>query len=528
MIIEVPPNWESCEIGEVTKVVGGGTPPSKDPTNFETEGGIPWITPADLSGYKNTFIDRGARNLSEKGFAACSAAKMPVGSVLFSSRAPIGYVAIAANEISTNQGFKSFVLPEELDSRFVYFYLRHIKPIAEAMATGTTFKELSGSTIAHLPLLIAPLPEQKRIADKLDTLFGWIDACRERLDRVQLILKRFRQSVLAAATSGQLTEDWRRQNGHIRDSWISTDFQSVCREITVGHVGKMVSEYRETGVPFLRSLNVRPFHFDPKDLKYISQEFHLKLSKSTLRPGDVVIVRSGAPGQCCVVPAELVEANCSDLVIVRPGPKLAAGFACVFINSEMAQSFVRSERVGVAQLHFNVGSMKNAPLLLPSLEEQQEIVRCVETLFAFADKLEARLEAARSRVERLTPATLAKAFRGELVPQDPNDEPASVLLERIQAARQSRVSISSTSIKRKLRSQIKTDKKPEVTMYELSEIQPNHLTNLIKGKGRVTAKALYQIAQLTIEDFYEQLRSEEGKGFLREVREGNESYLEAT
>lgn len=156
----LPQGWAKCNIGEVTKVVAGGTPHSSDETNFTKEGGIPWLTPADLSGYKKTYISRGARNLSEKGFQACSAVKLPAGTVLFSSRAPIGYVAIAENEISTNQGFKSFILPDELNSRFVYHYLRFIKPVAEQMATGTTFKELSGATAAKLPLLIAPVPER--------------------------------------------------------------------------------------------------------------------------------------------------------------------------------------------------------------------------------------------------------------------------------------------------------------------------------------------------------------------------------
>lgn len=209
---ELPKNWVSCEIGEVAQVVGGATPASKDLTNFTNQDGVPWITPADLSGYKEMYIDHGERNLSAKGFSSCSASKMPAGSVLFSSRAPIGYVAIASREVSTNQGFKSFVLPNGLDSRFVYYHLRHIKPVAEMMATGTTFKELSGAAAAKLPLVIPPINEQKRIADKLDTLLARVAACRVRLDRVPQVLKRFRQAVLSAATSGQLTEDWREKN----------------------------------------------------------------------------------------------------------------------------------------------------------------------------------------------------------------------------------------------------------------------------------------------------------------------------
>src|SRR5262249_28444650 len=162
--------------------------------------------------------------------------------------------------------------------------------------------------------------------------------------------------------------------------------------------------------------------------------------------------------------------NCSDLVIVRPGPDLSAGFAAVFINSETSQSFVKAEQVGVAQAHFNVGSMKQAPLRLPSLAEQYEIVRRVEALFAYADHLEIRYAAAGAQLDRLIPALLAKAFRGELVPQDPNDEPASVLLERIRTVRRDGPS------KSKPRKGIRQPKmrKPEVTMLNRKDIQDNH------------------------------------------------------
>jgi type I restriction enzyme, S subunit len=181
-------------------------------------------------------------------------------------------------------------------------------------------------------------------------------------------------------------------------------------------------------------LNVRPFYFDKKNLQFISEDFHQQIIKSQLHPGDVAVVRSGAPGQCCVIPQEIKEANCSDLVIVRTKKAiLLPEYACIFINSSQSQEFVRSEVVGVAQSHFNVGSMKITPLDLPPLPEQHEIVRRVETLFAKADRIETQYKKARQNVDRLTPALLAKAFRGELVPQDPTDEPASLLLRRVKA-----------------------------------------------------------------------------------------------
>ena len=275
----IPETWASCEIGEIADVIGGATPPSKDITNFDESGGISWITPADLSGYKAMYISRGARNLSEKGFATCSATMLPSGAVLFSSRAPVGYVAIAANPMCTNQGFKSFVLADGIDSRFVYFYLRFIKPLAEERATGTTFKELSGAAAARLPLTVAPTNEQKRIADTIDAALARVDACRERLNRVPAILKRFRQAVLAAATSGQLTEEWREAHD---DSITSKGLVTVSREalppgwwwscpeeikarerysLAIGPFGSnlKVKDYRPTGVPlvFVKEIRTR-------------------------------------------------------------------------------------------------------------------------------------------------------------------------------------------------------------------------------------------------------------------------------
>ena len=298
-------------------------------------------------------------------------------------------------------------------------------------SAGVGQPNVNGSKLKGLVIPLAPLAEQKRIADKLDALLARVDAARARLDLVPAILKRFRQSVLAAATSGELTREWR---GGGDAEWKKILFEESCSEITVGHVGKMADAYCRKGIPFLRSQNVRPFRFDPAGLMYIQVEFHKRLQKSKLKPGDVVVVRSGAPGQCCVIPESISEANCADLVIVRPRQELLPDYACIFINSESSQVHVRSEQVGVAQQHFNVGSMKRTPLLLPTIDEQREIVRRVESLFALADRVQAQYDHARVKVDKLTAALLAKAFRGELVPQDPNDEPADKLLERLRAA----------------------------------------------------------------------------------------------
>lgn len=285
--------------------------------------------------------------------------------------------------------------------------------------------------------------EQKIIAEKLDTLLAQIDSTKARLEQIPQILKRFRQAILAAAISGKLTESWRNEQGTNFSKWENTFFENICTEITVGYVGKMLDRYQSEGIPFLRSQNVREFKFSDKNILYITESFHKEIFKSRLTPGDLAIVRSGAPGTTCVIPNSLPVANCSDLVIARPSEKLNSSFGCIFMNSNVAKTNVSKNRVGIAQQHFNVGSMKKMPIHLPPISEQQEIVRRVEQLFAYADTVEKQVNNALVRVNSLTQSILAKAFRGELTAQWRAENPdlisgensAAALLEKIKAER---------------------------------------------------------------------------------------------
>ena len=158
----------------------------------------------------------------------------------------------------------------------------------------------------------------------------------------------------------------------------------IAAEVTVGHVGPMASEYVDKGIPFLRSQNVERLRINLADVKFITPEFHAKLKKSALLPGDVVIVRTGKPGACAVMPESLPVSNCSDLVIVRPGPNLDSRFLAYYINSKAAHE-VSAYQVGAVQQHFNVESARNLKLDLPKLSEQRAIAHILGTL---DDKIE--------------------------------------------------------------------------------------------------------------------------------------------
>lgn len=200
-----PTNWEVKKLKDIGKISSGGTPSTSNDNNFG--GNIAWITPADLTGYKDKFISKGKRNLSEAGLKNSSAKILPKGTILFSSRAPIGYVAIAQNEISTNQGFKNLTPNESAISEYVYYYLLGSKNLAEQSASGTTFKEISATAFSNLPIPLPPLSEQNLIVAEIDRRFAIVDKTLNLIDKSIQNAKNLKQSILKKAFSGELRSD---------------------------------------------------------------------------------------------------------------------------------------------------------------------------------------------------------------------------------------------------------------------------------------------------------------------------------
>ena len=152
-VVNADPNWSECTLSDIGSVVSGGTP-SKSKPEYYADQDIAWITPKDLSVNKSKFISHGENDISELVFSKSSAAKMPAGTILFSSRAPIGYIAIAQNEVTTNQGFKSVIPNENISTAYMYFLLKNLLPTIEGMASGSTFKEISGAAMKSVPTVM--------------------------------------------------------------------------------------------------------------------------------------------------------------------------------------------------------------------------------------------------------------------------------------------------------------------------------------------------------------------------------------
>ena len=193
------PEWAIGTISDLGTVVGGSTP-SKAKPEYYTESGIAWITPKDLSINKSKFVSHGENDITELGLKNSSAAIMPEGTVLFSSRAPIGYIAIAAGEVTTNQGFKSVVPKPEIGTPFVYFFLKNTLPVIEGMASGSTFKEVSGSTMKKVPAVI---PDAETLA-KFSDFCALIFAQQRILEEQNQSLATLRDNLLPKLMSGEI------------------------------------------------------------------------------------------------------------------------------------------------------------------------------------------------------------------------------------------------------------------------------------------------------------------------------------
>ena len=271
---------------------------------------------------------------------------------------------------------------------------------------------------------------------KLETLLGKVEAFQRRLTKIPRLLKRFRQSVLAAACSGRLTADWRERNGG--DSYESTTVEAIAEY--VGGFAYKSPTFLKTGKhQVMRIGNVRPFALKLEASPvFIPEEIAEQTQRFKLLPGDIVISMTGTKYKQDYGFASLVSEADGSLFLnqrvarVRCGKSVLPKFLLFWFQSDLFREFFFSGETGnVNQGNVGASGIRNAAIELPPLVEQREIVRRVEQLFTFAGQLEARFAKAQAHVDRLTQSLLAKAFRGELVPQDPNDEPASALLARI-------------------------------------------------------------------------------------------------
>jgi type I restriction enzyme S subunit len=458
-VSELPPGWVTSSLGQSTDITSGiGFPKSHQ---GQTSG--------DLGFYKVGDISRAVREhngelrnpehyvsfavaeeLRGKPIAAGATVFAKIGEAIrLNRRAVVLQPSLIDNNVMAVKA------RPPLSDRYLFHFMRTLD-FAE-LSRATTVPSLRKSDIEAIELPLAPLPEQKRIADKLEALLARVDACRQRLDRVSGVLKRFRQSVLAAATSGELTREWREGRGldgdvqsfqledaeAIRDfsfpaSWSArrlADIATITGGVTKDSK-KQSADFVE--LPYLRVANVQRGYLDLSEVKTIRVPPD-RVSELLLRAGDILFNEGGDIDKlgrgwiwndelpACVFQNHVFRARLLD-------PTLEPRYFSWYGNSRGYEYFLARGKQTTNLASINKSVLSALPVAVPPADEQAEIVRRTNELLQFADGLERCCTNAAAQVVALTPSALARAFRGELVPQDPNDEPASALLAKLKTA----------------------------------------------------------------------------------------------
>ena len=331
-------------------------------------------------------------------------------------------------------------------------------------------------------ILLAPLNEQSRMVTQLNTAIGKVTDCQARLARIPAFIRRFRQSVLEAACSGRLTADWRDEHSDViahhsraafsqadfnieeitdtQDGWVWAALNSVCdpnRSICYGVI-KLGFEHKH-GIPCLRTSDVRPLRIDTANVKHIDPQISGQFGRTVLRGGEVLVNVRGTLGGVAVVPVELQGWNISREVAVVPVSTANPEYIAYWIASLPAQKWLTAVVKGVAYSGINIEDLRQLPVALPSMAEQEEIVLRVKGLLALAEKIETRYKAVQQQVDRLPQCILAKAFDGELVPTEAQlaeregrtYESAEQLLSRIRSEKTSKASNNGNPRKKLIR-----------------------------------------------------------------------------
>ena len=443
----LPEGWTVAKISDIT-IKGEQRKPSSEET----------FTYVDIGS-----IDRDRKCISSPQYLAGNNAPsrarkvIKTGDVLVSLTRPnLNAVALVPDELDNQIASTGFevVKPLSVDSRFV-FALTKSKDFIDSISgvvQGALYPAAKSSDVQAYTFKLPALAEQKVIADKLDTLLAQVETTKARLERIPEILKTFRQSVLAAGVSGKLTEEWREKPAE----WIEKQLNDVADNVV--DCPHSTPKWSDVGKYCVKTTAFNPFYLDLSEQGFVSEEvFAERIQRLKPEPDDILYSREGTVGIACQIPPDTELCLGQRMVLIRAGSEINSKFLTIVLNSDKILSIVRQQTIGSTVPRVNMKDIRSYPIPVPTQNEQTEIVRRVEELFAFADRIEQKANAALERVNKLTQSILAKAFRGELTTDwraaNPElisgENSAKALLEKIKEEREALKPVKKSSVRKK-------------------------------------------------------------------------------
>ena len=392
--------WIECKISDIGTVVGGATPSTKKPENYEN-GTIAWITPKDLSTFSGRYIQHGERNITETGLRSCSTQLLPKNTVLFSSRAPIGYVAIAANDVCTNQGFKSVIPNENTNPLFLYYLLKYNKDKIEGMGSGTTFKEVSGNTMKNI---VVSVPTDKKVQERISSMLGSIDDKIEENERINNNLLQQLNAIF---------KHWFTDNPQL-DSMSQVPLADLCLVVTKGTTPTTLGKsFVSEGINFIKAESILDSHaIDKNKFAFIDEETNNLLKRSIVCSGDIVFTIAGTLGRFAIIDDSVLPANTNQAVaIIRAdSKKVMPQYLYSFFLGNWHNDYYTKRIQQAVQANLSLGTIKSLPIPVLSDKAMTEYLGIISPLITMTKTNELEI----SKLEATRDALLPQLMSGQL------------------------------------------------------------------------------------------------------------------
>ncbi|MFG2295588.1 restriction endonuclease subunit S [Streptomyces sp. NPDC048603] len=413
----LPAHWKVVPLSLVAKM-GTGHTPDRGKKEYWENCSIPWVTTPDVSRRDATLepLMQTEQHISQLGMENSAAVLHPANTVMLSRTASIGYSVRIGRPMATTQAFVTWLSGPELDSRYLLLVMRAMWQEWRKLAYGSTHLTIYMPDLESIRIPLPPLEEQRRIADFLEVETARIDDITAVANRLRVVLHERREVQRSYTLRGMRVPGPRMIHpmlGDLPASWEVLPLKRLVPRIGVGVVVDPSSYFKDEGVPFLRGSNVTDSGLDLTDVRFMSEIDSVKLWRSRLEAGDVVVIRAGYPGRAVVIPEHLEGANCASLIVVKKGDRLTPKYLEAYFNSSLGGVYVDSVRYGAAQEQVNVSHVVDFMVPVPELAQQYELVNELEEQESSNRTLDSKLSAQMALLAERRQALITAAVTGQ-------------------------------------------------------------------------------------------------------------------